>query len=317
MPLSTQLPKGFLFNPLNLTSSNPRTGRSNEQTNANTNTNTNVAVDNSGNIFGRVLNAGNRLIQVVTDPRAQALARVSISNPRLGALLLRLGTSENIDINSLRQEDLTLIVDNLDLLQESGFLDAIRNDINDPRLEAFLKLRNKDKGLSDSLARLFIRSITTENFNINDITTDEMLLIGNNLDVIEETGLLSSIRNDLPSEVNKVLEFRENNPGLFRTALKLGNTFPFLIDFAKDVINEPARGYFTAGTTVLGACGFGVLCFAKLGLFCAIPAFLPAVALGGLIGFGVGALLSCKPVTNFLSGVGNAIGNAFSRLKFW
>ncbi len=310
MPLSTQLPKGFFFNPLNLTPSSPRTDRSNEQTNA-------VAVDNSGNIFGRVLNAGNRLIQIVTDPRAQALARVSVSNPRLGALLLRLGTSENIDINSLRREDLTLIVDNLDLLQETGFLDAVRNDINDPRLEAFLRLRSRDKGLSDSLARLFIRSVTTENFNINDITTDEMLLIGNNLDVIEETGLLSSIKSDLPSEVNKVLEFRENNPGLFRTALKLGNTFPFLVDFAKDVINEPARGYFTAGATALGACGFGVLCFAKLGLFCAIPAFLPAIALGGLIGFGVGALLSCKPVTNFLSGVGNAIGSMFSSLKFW
>ncbi len=269
------------------------------------------------NLMGQARAFTNQAVQVITDPRAQALLRVGTQNPDLGRLLVRLGTSSNVDINSLKEEELLLIINNLDLLQETRFLSAVKNDINDPRFKAFLKLREKDKNVADSLARLFARAITKPNFGINDITNDELLLIANNLELMEETGFLNTIRSDLPSEVHRVLEFRENNPNTFGAARWLGNTFPFLIDFGRDVAERPWRGYFTGATSAAGAIGFGILCFSKLSLLCAVPALLPAVAIGALIGFGVGALLSCKPVTNFLSNVASGIGNALSALKFW
>ena len=102
--------------------------------------------------------------EVVSDPRAQAVARVAGRNPQLAGLLIRIGASGN-------------------------------------------------------------------NFSLNDISRDEVLLIANNIDLMEETGLLQSISSELPSSVNKILEFRKNNPQLFRTGISLANRFPSVVDF--------------------------------------------------------------------------------------
>ncbi len=234
-----------------------------------------------------------QVIEVVSDPRTLPLARVSVENPELAVLIVRLGTSsERVNIQNLNRDELDLIVNNIGLLQESGLLDAIRNDINDPRLEAFLRLRARDSTLADSLAHLFVRAITTENFGVNDITTDEILLISNNIELIRETGFLDAIRSDLPAGARQAIEFSEDHPALFQTCLVLGNTCPFLVDFGKSVIDNPVRGYVAAGTTAIGAIGFGILCFCKLSFVPALLALFPAVIIGALIGFGIGLLLS-------------------------
>ena len=315
---------------------NNHNGRRPEQNPENRNR---FALPAARDLFGGIAGRLEGPLQALADPRVQrllqALGRVNERNPELGALLCRIGMDGNFNLDNLRQEEMQLILGNLDLLQESGMLDLIRNDINDQRLEAFLRLRERNKQVADSLGQLFIRLTTNRNLNLNDLTNDEILLIANNISLMEETGLLQALQNDLPPGFQDVLRFRTNNPWLFNRLVDLGNTFPCLIDWGKGVAESPARGYFTAATTLLGGVGLGVLCFCKLSLLCAIPAFLPAVAIGAVLGFAIGALLSCKPVTQFLGNVwngvcnvgkaignfacdvGRGIGNFFSKLKFW
>ena len=265
---------------------------SNRRTSASTNSTSGSSEDIFSGLMRQASSITQQVSQTVFDPRAVSLARIGTENPDLAALFLTLGMSGNVDIQRMNRQELELIVNNLGLLQRTGFLAAIRNDINDPRFEAFLSLRSRNSELADSLANLFVRAITTENFGVNDITRDELLLVANNIGPIEQSGLLSTIRNDLPTEVNQILTFRENNPGLFNAAVRLGNTFPSLVDFGRNVANNPSRGYVTAAVGAAGALCFGFLSFKLLPLAFALPALLPALAIGAVIGLGIGALVS-------------------------
>ncbi len=237
----------------------------------------------AGNLLGQAQ-------QVVNDPRAQAIAVVAVENPELAAVLVRIGVAGNADIHRMNRNDLDLIVNNLDLLQRSGLLNAVRADINDPRFDAFLRLRERDPQVADSLARFFVRAVTTENFGINDITRDDVLLIANNIDLMRETGLLQAIENDLPEEARQTLRFRDNNPLLCRGAVAVGQRFPWLIDRGLGVgrfISSPPVQRFIEGVSST---------ISNIGTFC------------GNVVTGAGELVQSAR---------RLAGNLIDRIRFW
>lgn len=248
--------------------------------------------------------AGNLLGQaqeVINDPRAQAMAAVAAENQDLAALLVRIGLAPNPDIRQINRHDLELIVNNLDLLQRSGLLNAVRNDINNPRFDAFLALRRENPEVADQLARFFVRVITKEDFGINDITADETRLILNNLDLMERTGLLRAIENDLPDEVKEALRFRQNNPLLCRAVLNIGQRFPWLIDcglgIGRFISSAPVQNFINRVSSTIS----------NIGTFCS-NVLSRAEALVQRAG-------DCA--VNVINAVGNFCGNVINAIKFW
>lgn len=237
--------------------------------------------------------AGNLLGQareVVNDPRAQAIAVVAAENQELAALLIRIGVAGNADIHRMNRNDLDLIVNNLDLLQRSGLLNAVRADINDPRFDAFLRLRERNPQVADSLAQFVVRAVTTENFGINDITSDDVLLIANNIDLMRETGLLQAIENDLPEEARQALHFRDRNPLLCRGVVALGERFPWLIDrglgVGRFIASPPVQRFIEGVSSTVS----------NVGTFC------------GNVVTGAGELIQSA---------GRLAGNVIDRIRFW
>ena len=198
-------------------------------------------------------------------PKLEALGIITKNNPELASVLKKITLMKangNFNIKDLSKKDAQLIIDNLSLLHSSGMLEAIKKEVNDPAYDAFLKLLNKDPKLASSLASLAFRALTTENFGINNITNDEILLIMNNLDLLKsKDGILNALGERLPKEVKTLIDLSERYPRTYNGIRRLLNTSPSLIDHGRLVYNVqtmPAPVRATVGRGIRIAIGVGI-----------------------------------------------------------
>ncbi len=179
-------------------------------------------------------------------PKLEALGVIKKNNPELASVLEKIismkangnfnGINGINDIKDLSKKDVQLLIDNLPLLHSSGMLEIAKSEINDPAYDAFVRLMNKNPQLARSLASLGLRALTTENFGINNITNDEILLIMNDLDLLnEKDGILNALGDRLPKEVREMVDLCEKYPRTYNSTRRILNTFPSFIDHGRAV----------------------------------------------------------------------------------